>query len=435
MMQNPIWNENISLPEFNKLEGDIKTDVLIIGGGLCGILCAYFLEWTGVDYCLIEADRIAGGVTGRTTAKISALQSLTYSDIIKRFGREKAKLYFDSCIQSLERYGQMSQSIDCDFEYKPAYTYSLSNRKKLEEEIRAIRCIGGQAEMVEKLPLPFEVLGAVKMPRQAQFHPLKFISGICKGLNIYEKTRITKLIGKRAIFDNGSITAKKIIVTTHFPFINKYGGYFLKLYQNRSYMIGVKNAADLDGMYLDENSNGLSFCNQGDVLLIGSGSHRTGKQDLGWKKLRDFKEKYYPEAKEYFAWATQDCMSLDGIPYIGKYSKYNVDLFVATGFNKWGMTSSMTAALMLRDMVLERENEFEELFSPQRNMLSRQLLCNCKEAIVDMLSPTLKRCPHLGCALKWNKAEHSWDCPCHGSRFSESGKLLDNPANGNIKGE
>ena len=280
----------------------------------------------------------------------------------------------------------------------------------------------------KRRPLPVETEGAVCFPEQAQFHPLKFLAGIAKGLNIYENTFVEKLENHTAYTENGKIEADKIIVATHFPFLNKRGSYFLKLYQHRSYVIALENATDVQGMYLDADSNGMSFRNYGNLLLLGGGSHRTGKKGGNWRELRDSAARFYPEAVERYCWATQDCMPLDGIPYIGHYSKHTPDLYVATGFQKWGMTSSMVSAMLLCDMILERENDWAEVFSPSRNMLKPQLLVNGLEATKNLLTPSSKRCPHMGCALKWNSAEHTWDCPCHGSRFEEEGKLIDNPA-------
>jgi len=126
-------------------------------------------------------------------------------------------------------------------------------------------------------------------------------------------------------------------------------------------------------------------------------------------------------------------MTLDDVPYIGRYSKNTPGLYVAAGFNKWGMTSSMAAALVLTDLITGKENPYAGVFSPSRSMLRPQLALNAMEAAVDLLTPTAPRCPHMGCALKWNGAERSWDCPCHGSRFREGGKLIDNPATGGIR--
>ena len=177
----------------------------------------------------------------------------------------------------------------------------------------------------------------------------------------------------------------------------------------------------------------MSFRSYKNLLLIGGGAHRTGKQGGDWRELKAFAARFFPDASEKCAWATQDCMTLDGIPYIGRYSGRTEDIYVAAGFNKWGMTSSMTAAMILSDMVLGRENRYAGIFSPSRTILRRQLAVNDFEAVVNLLTPTSKRCPHMGCALKWNRAEHTWDCPCHGSRFDRDGSLIDNPATGDIK--
>ncbi|MBQ7792243.1 MAG: FAD-dependent oxidoreductase, partial [Clostridia bacterium] len=219
----------------------------------------------------------------------------------------------------------------------------------------------------------------------------------------------------------------------HFPFINKHGGYFLKMYQHRSYVLALKNEKILKDMYVDEKQEGLSFRSYGDLLLLGGGSHRTGGKGGNWEELQRFAKKYYPNAREVGRWATQDCMTLDGIPYIGKYSKTTSDLYVATGFNKWGMTSSMASAMILADMVCGRKREYEEVFAPSRTMVHPQLAINLLESAKVLITPTTPRCPHMGCALKYNKQEHSWDCPCHGSRFEENGKLITNPATGDMK--
>ena len=204
------------------------------------------------------------------------------------------------------------------------------------------------------------------------------------------------------------------------------------MYQERSYVIALENAPQLNGMYVDENKDGFSFRGYKELMILGGGTHRTGKPSDGWKKIREFAKIHYPTSKEIFSWATQDCITLDSIPYIGRYSKNTPNLYVATGFNKWGMTSSMIASLVLCDLINEKENKYSELFTPSRSILHPQLILNGIEAVGSLLTPAKKRCPHLGCALKWNPHEHSWDCPCHGSRFDEKGKLINNPSNGDI---
>ena len=425
-----IWQKSTELPPFPKLSGNMNTDVLIIGGGIAGILTAFFLKQSGVDCILVEKGRICQGTTSHTTAKITYQHGLVYQKLLKSSGLDTAQKYLAANRLAFEKYSELCRNIDCDYEIKDNYVYSLSDRAKLEAEISALDRIGYKAELCENVPLPFPTVGAVKFPSQAQFHPLKFIAAIADGLPIHENTFVKEMRGNTAVTDSGSITAKAVIVTTHFPFINKHGSYFLKLYQHRSYVLALENAQDVSGMYVDECRTGLSFRNYGKYLLLGGGSHRTGKKGGNWSELRQFARSHYPDAQEYCHWAAQDCMSLDDIPYIGQYSGRTAQLFTSTGFNKWGMTGAMASAQLLCDMVLGKKNEFADVFSPSRSILRPQLFVNGFEAVTNLLTFTGKRCPHLGCALKWNNAEHSWDCACHGSRFDENGKVLDNPANG-----
>lgn len=421
------------MPRFPALEGDLRTDVLIVGGGLAGLLCAHALEKDGVDYALIEGDRILRGVTRNTTAKLTSQHGLVYHKLLRRFGAEKAQQYFRANEQALERYAVMAQNVDCDFQWQDDTVYATDFTDALVEEMTALEELGIPAEFVDQMDLPMKTAGGVRFRNQAQFHPLKFASAMAKDLRIYEQTSAKAFIGNRVQTDRGTITAKKIIIATHFPMINKHGAYFLKMYQSRSYVLALENATMVDGMFVDENDRGLSFRNYGDLLLLGGGGHRTGKPGGGWKELEDFARRHYPNAKIRSHWATQDCMTLDDLPYIGQYSSRTPDLYVATGFNKWGMTNSMAAAQVLCDLVQGRENDYADLFSPSRSMLHPQLACNAMEAVKSLLTFTKPRCPHMGCALHWNQQEHSWDCACHGSRFTKDGKLLDNPATDDLK--
>ena len=429
-----VWQE-AELPQFPQLQGEIRTDVLIIGGGLAGILTAYFLHQRGIKYVLAEKDRICSGNTGRTTAKVTVQHGLIYHKIIKRYGVEAAQQYLQANQAALAEYAGLCRQADCGWEEKDNFVYSLNAPEKLERELEALRRLGCAAEFCDTLPLPIRTAGAVKMPHQAQFHPLKFVAAIAGGLHIYENTPVREMVGRTAVTDKGKITAQQVICTTHFPFINKHGSYFLKLYQDRSYVIALEGAQDVDGMYVDESEGGLSFRNHDGLLLLGGGGGRTGKENGAWQELRDFAQAHYPRAQERYFWAAQDCMSLDGIPYIGQYSGRTPGFYVASGFNKWGMTGSMAAAMILRDEILGTRQDYARVFDPSRSILHPQLLRNGVESAVNLLSPRRKTCPHLGCALKWNRAEHSWDCPCHGSRFSREGKLMDNPATGDLPGK
>ena len=423
-----VWEKTASKPRFDALNRNKNVDVLIIGGGIAGILCTYKLKNAGVNCMLVEATEICGGITKNTTAKITLGHGLIYDKMIKRFGEDKARLYAEAQSKAIQEYAQFCENIDCDFETQVNYVYSLNDRKKIEKEVAALNRIGVKAEFSDAKELPFSVAGAVRVKDQAQFHPLKFLYTIAKDLPIYENTKVTELMPHKAKTNRGEITFKKLIIATHFPMLNKHGLYSLKLYQHRSYVIALGGAQNVNGMYVDESDTGLSFRSYGDFLLLGGGGHRTGKKGGCWQELEGFARKHYKNAEIIGKWATQDCMTLDDIPYIGQYAKSTPDVFVATGFNKWGMTNAMVAADLLCDLVRGKSNPYANLFDPSRTVLRPQLAVNAFESTVGILTPTAPRCPHLGCALKYNRAEHTWDCPCHGSRFTEQGELIDNPA-------
>lgn len=390
-----IWKKTAELPEFHTLTKDIRTKVLIIGGGMAGILCAYFLQRSGVDYCLLEADTICSGVTGNTTAKITSQHGLIYDSLISRAGREIADGYLRANELALKRYKDLGWLIDCDMKEVDSYVFDRMDAEKLKREAAAVMQLGFPAEYVEQVDLPFETAGAVRFPNQAQVHPLKFVAAIAKNLNIYEHSPVREMTEYFALTDHGSVAAEKVIVATHFPFINRRGSYFVKLYQERSYVLSLKNTEIPDG----------------------------------FEKLREQAKLYFPEAEITGQWAAQDCMTLDGLPYIGNYSSSTPDLFVAGGFGKWGMTGAMISAIVLSDLVQGRENEFAAIFNPSRGILKPQLAINMWEAMKGILKPRVKnRCTHMGCVLHWNAKEQTFECPCHGSCFDASGEVLENPA-------
>ena len=423
-----IWSTGIEMPEFPALEGDVSTDVLIIGGGMAGILCALELKERGIDCLLVEGKKIGSGATKGTTAVITAQHDALYSSLAENFGEATAKAYLQANLEAVARFKELATRISCDFETRPSYIFSKIDRTKMEEEATTVRRLGFPAEFVRDIPLSFAIAGAVKFPKQAQFHPFKFIAQLAPTLNIRENTFVTAIKNGCAYTNRGKITAKHTIVATHFPFINSRGLFFMKLYQQRSYVIALEGAPEIGGSYVDNAENGLYFRNYGDLLLIGGGDHRTGKRGGGFEPLREFAERYYPSAREKFAWAAQDCMSLDALPYIGSYFRGADDLFVLTGFNEWGMSSAMVGASILADRLAGVQNAYSALFKPQRSLLYSQLLSNIGTDLGSFLFPTAKRCSHMGCALKWNGEEQSWDCKCHGSRFDRNGRLIDNPA-------
>lgn len=423
-----LWNKTCKRTPAKPLRRDIKTDVLVIGGGLCGILCARKLTDAGVDCVLLEATRLCQGVTRDTTAKITAQHGLIYHKLLKKFGPVTARLYFEANAAALEEYRALAQDIDCGFEDKDNYIYSRADHFPLDRELDALERLGIPAQLTGTPELPFYTVGAVKFPWQAQFHPLKFAYAMAKGLKIYENTAVKEFTPHGILTDAHIITAERVVVCTHFPMLNKHGSYFVKLYQDRSYALAIQNGPHLNGMYLDQESGGLSLRNGEGHLILGGGSHRPGRKGADWAELTDAAKRFWPDKPITCRWAAQDCVTLDGMPYIGRYSARTKDLYVATGFNKWGMTSSMVAANLLTHLILGKDDPYAKVFSPSRSILRPQLVLNGVEYAADLLTPTRPRCPHMGCALQWNRAEHTWDCPCHGSRFSADGSLLDNPA-------
>lgn len=432
---NSIWNDvRYEMEPRGSVNEDLKTDVLVIGGGIAGILCAFELKCRGVDCILVEMGQVCGGTTKNTTAKLTAQHNLVYDMLIKRFGIEKAGRYYEANNCAIDRFKEMAAKIPCDFEEKIAYVYSMENREKMEAEAAAYDKLGIPYIWKENTPLPFPVCGAVGMTAQAQFHPLKFLKGLLAGITYYENTFVQDIEGNQAITQKGVITAEKIILATHYPLINIPGKYFMKMTQQRSYVIALENGPDVDGMYIDEAVGGFSFRNYKNMLLLGGGGHKTGKSGGGVQKLRMLANQAYPDIAERYAWAAQDGMTLDQMPYIGQHRHKTPNLYVAAGFNKWGMTGAMTSAMVLADLISNGQSDYEELFRPDRSMLTRQLAVNLASAGAGLLHPG-KRCSHMGCGLKWNEQEQSYDCPCHGSRFDKVGRILNNPAKRGINVE
>lgn len=431
---NSLWHKETDLPHFPALEKDRHTDVLIIGGGLAGLLCACQLKRAGVECLVAEAGRICGGVTGNTTAKLTAQHGLIYQKLTKWAGQKGAAEYLQANRRALEEYRSLCRNMDCDFEESSAFVYVLDDPEKLRREQEALAAIGCPTVWHESTELPFPVAAALEMRGQALFHPLKFVRAILPGLDILENTMVRRVDDTVAYTDRGVIRARRVVFCTHFPFIDRRGAYFMKMYQDRSYVLTLEGARPPKGMYIDGSGHGLSFRRAGELLLLGGGSHRTGKQGGGWEELRRFARRYWPQSRETAHWATQDCITLDGAPYIGAYSPAEPNWYVATGFNKWGMTGAMTAALLLREVLTKGAADWGEVFDPARAMRPLPLAANIVSSAAGLLTPSLRRCPHLGCALKWNPREHTWDCPCHGSRFAADGRFLDSPAAGDWRG-
>jgi glycine/D-amino acid oxidase-like deaminating enzyme/nitrite reductase/ring-hydroxylating ferredoxin subunit len=460
------------------LTSNIEAEVAVIGAGLAGILTAYLLKENGIQAVVLECRETGSGMTKNTTAKITSQHGLIYKKLIMYKGETRAWEYATANEKAIEKYEDIINKleIDCDFEILPNYIYTLDNELKLKQEAEAARKLGLPAVFTKETTLPFKVKAAVRFDHQAQFHPLKFMDAVAKDLTIYENTRVTQIHKSGLIVtDQGSVKAKKIVIATHYPFINVPGYYFLKLHQERYYLSALECNGDpgthLDGMYLDADPDGYTFRKYKDFLIFGTGNHRAGKyQPLdAYAKIESAARKWYPNSKIIYTWSNQDCMTPDSIPYIGTYSARTPNIYVATGYNKWGMTGSMVSAMIISDAISGRDNSYSKVFNPRRMMLSgsRVFLKDTAIITISLLSEYLKiphdklgdikkgqagvirhdgmrvgvyygtddkyyfvttKCPHLGCKLEWNQNEMTWDCPCHGSRFDYKGNLINNPA-------
>ena len=418
-------------------------DVIVIGAGMAGLLTAYYLQEQGKRVLVLEAAETASGQTGRTTAKITSQHGLKYSTLIHTVGEKKARLYAQANEAAIREYARLvkSQNVECQFERVPAFLYTMQDTEKLKEEAKAALLLGIDAFITEHTELPFPNVEALCFPEQAQFAPLQFVRWIAGKLEILEHTPVLAVRGNRVITDKGVWTADDIVMATHYPFRNVPGFYFMRQHQERSYVLALSGCRKIEGMYYSIDPEGLSLRQMGDLLLLGGGAARTGepKVDGSYAFLRETAKRYFPEGKEEGIWSAQDCMPHDGIPFIGKYSVFTPNLYVATGFQKWGMTSSMIAALILRDLICGIENPYAEVFSPQRLNLRAaaggfltDMGVSVKGLLKGRLRKTVPRCSHLGCELVWNPEEHTWECPCHGSRFTAMGGLLDNPSQSEI---
>ncbi len=508
---NSLWLNSIeNKTKFNKLEKDISTDVCIIGAGIFGLTCGYYLTKQGYNVVILEKEPyISSKTTGHTTAKITSQHNLIYKYLVDSLGVSMAKQYLYANQTAIENIYKIieEEKMECDFERQDSYVYTNNSDEleKIKLENEAVNSLGFKSEFVTSTPLPFNMLGAIKFPNQAEFNPIKYAYGLANAIiknsgKIYIDTLVQNIEKEDDIFITSCkdyvVRSKYVILATHYPFIDRLGYYFLKMYQSTSYVIAVDiGSKTFDGMYINSEQPTFSYrfinYNSKNLLLVGGADHKTGsKIDLSnaYNILEDEVRKYYPDCKVLYKWNTEDCITLDKIPYIGEFSHFMPNMYIGTGFNKWGMTSSNVAGNIIVDKILGRENEYENVFKATRlhpiknnvelgNMIketTNSLVINkfkVPDADLDVIEDNsvmsgskkagnfekikndsghvLKYngqtigiykdndgkifavnpiCTHLGCLLSWNNLDKTWDCPCHGSRFDYKGHQLYNPA-------
>ena len=494
---NSLWLEHKNEKQnFSTLDKNISCDVCIIGAGIFGITCAYYLSKKGFNVVVLDKDNISRKTTGHTTAKITSQHGLFYNYLVNSYDKSFAKDYLEANEKAILNIKKIidDENINCDFEFQNSYVYTESKQEidMLKDEVNILNDIGFNANFVTQTSLPFKIEGAVQFKKQAQFHPLKYIYGLCNcikniGGQIYIDTLVTdvKKDGNNYICytKNNIVKSKYVIMASHYPFLNIPGFYFSKMYQSTSYVIGVDiKQKPFSGMYITAKQPTYSFRNakvQGkEILLVGGMDHKTGySTDYAntYGKLEEKVRQLYPNADILYRWNTRDCITLDKIPYIGYYSNIMENMYVGTGFNKWGMTSSNVAANIVTDLILGKENKYAYVFDSLRvkpikniNEMKNMLTQSVNSIVIDKLKNNTINfsnidlncggiidvngkkvgiykdtsgnvyavnpvCTHLGCLLSWNNIDKTWDCPCHGSRFDFMGKNLYDPAFENLE--
>ncbi|MFF5448791.1 FAD-dependent oxidoreductase [Streptomyces sp. NPDC012888] len=473
------------------LAGDLDVDVAVVGAGIAGICTAWELARAGHGVALVEADRVAAGVTGYTTAKLSAQHGLRYARIERTFGAEGAKLYATSQQEAVEHVAAVSAElgIDCELERVPGYAYAESADavEELEAEARAARDAGLPASFVTATDLPYPVAGAVRVDRQAQFHPRKYLLALIDDLvrnggQVYERTRVTELhegTPVRLTTEAGHrITARHVVVATHYPVFDR-AMLFARLEPTRELVLAAEIPADRAprGIYITQEQNTRSVrtapYGDGRRLLIVTGEHFTpGTADVveGYGKLAAWTRDRFPDARFTHRWAAQDNTPTDKVPFVGRFHPGTDHVHVATGFGGWGMSSGVMSGRLLAARIAGDRLPWADLYDPgrlhlreapallkaqasvARHFVGDRLRPSHADAVEDVepgsgalvrigghrcavyrdpegvVTAVSARCTHLGCLVQFNNAERAWECPCHGSRFDTDGSVIHGPA-------
>jgi len=467
------------------LAGKLDVDVVVLGGGITGLTTALLMKRDGARVAVVEARRVGAGVTGCTTAKVTALQQTFYSSLGRWHGEEGVAIYGEASLAAVEMVAELAaqEAIDCDLERRPAFTYAAegSERKAIEDEHQAAREAGLPVSLVEDIDLPYATHGAVRLDDQVQFHPVRYVQGLARAIDgdesvVLEQTRATEVDSGSPCHvrtERGTVTAQQVVVATHYPLLDR-GFFFARLKPSRSYCIAARmRGAPPQGMSISAGGATRSVRAHGDLLVVGGEGHAAGARNVNpdrYERLARFAREHWDIVEVSHRWSAQDPTSWDLMPVIGRYHPGSSRLFVASGFHKWGLTCGTFAARIISDLIADRQNSWADGFNPNRvsarglPKLAQMNIGVALDFFGDRAIPVLTasassvppgearvvrdglgktgvfraedgtlhavslRCTHLGCLLRFNDAERSWDCPCHGSRFDTDGNVLEGPA-------
>jgi glycine/D-amino acid oxidase-like deaminating enzyme/nitrite reductase/ring-hydroxylating ferredoxin subunit len=484
-----LWTATAPAPERPRLRGVYQADVAVLGAGISGLLCAVRLQEAGVDVAVLEAGRVGGGATGHTTAKLSSLHGLQFSELARRHGDEAAARHGAANQDGLARLARLVEDwdVDCDWRRRDNYTYAEAgaDARPVEEEAEVARRLGLPGEFTAQTPLPFPVAGAVRFTGQAEFHPRKFLAAVAErfvaqGGRLWEHSPVQSVDDGRPCevrTPAGALRAGHVVVATGAPILDR-GLYFARTHPERSYALAFEPAGPPpEGMFLStaNPAHTIRAHDLGDreLLIVGGESHKVGQGGdtaARYRRLIAWAQERFGTGDPRCRWSTQDYMPIDGLPYIGRLWPFSGRLFVATGYRKWGLAQASVAADILGDAVLGEDNQWADLYDPGRSKPRAGAADFVKENansglhfFADRLTRRARastplspgegrvvssrgrqiavsrdddgrehavsaRCTHLGCIVAWNSGERSWDCPCHGSRFARNGTVLMGPA-------
>ena len=492
-MGESYWIDSSEGRIYGPLAGSEDCKCGVIGGGIAGLTTAYLLTKEGKTVVLVDANKIGEGCTGRNTGKVTTQHDIIYSKIKNKYDLEKARSYYDGNKEAIDFIEKIvtENNIECEFERGTSYIFAETDEglRQLKEEYEVCKEIDIDCNYIEELPIPVESKGAIAFNNVASFNPKMYCDRlgdliVKQGGKIFENSPVTQVeSGEKCSFQTREgkwVQCEQLVLASHFPFYDGAGFFFSRLDPKRTYLVaGEAPEGFAEGMYInvEEPGRSIHYINKENehLLLIAGDSHKVGV-DKGinhYEVLKEYGRDKFGIKNYRYEWSAEDYMTPDNIPYIGPLNSENQNIYVATGFGKWGMTNGTLAGIIISDLIVTGESKYEDTFNPSRAkaFLSSDFFKFNMEVVYNYIKGKLKvgdmeihleegegkiinlngkrygaykegkhavyivdiTCTHLGCELNWNENDKSWDCPCHGSRFNYKGEVLEGPATEALK--